>query len=121
MIFRGWVIVSKWLEFIKEYDYDTEVFSKPVIDQACALTKVLTEAFSKFVPTKKVNFKSNDQPWTNSYTRLLMRKKNRNYQIYKKINNNYIAAFTSNLAPELLTRLHAKKRKGFLKISGCCK
>ena len=24
MIFRGWVIVLKWLEFIKEYDYDKE-------------------------------------------------------------------------------------------------
>ena len=24
LIFRGWVIVLKWLEFIKEYDYDKE-------------------------------------------------------------------------------------------------
>ena len=72
---------------------------------------ILTEAFALFVPTKVVTIKPNDQPWTNSYTRLLLRKKNRNYQFYKKINSEFIAASSNeNVSPEAVTRLLYKKR-----------
>ena len=45
-------------------------------------SKVLTDAFAQFVPSKKVQLRLNDQPWTNSYTRLLLRKKN--YETYNR-------------------------------------
>ena len=61
--------------FIKNYDFQTNVFDKPVIQQAEAMTRILTSAQNKFVPVKTIVIKPNDQPWVNSYTRLLMRKK----------------------------------------------
>ena len=57
------------------------MFSKPINCQAEAFTKILSDAISQFVPLNKVVIKETDQPWTNSYTRLLLRKKNHNYQI----------------------------------------
>ena len=57
-----------------------------------------------------------DQPWCNSYTKLLLRKKNRNYQLYKKINSEYISAMSQpNLSPLILTRLCDKKDRAFQK------
>ena len=62
------------IDYIKAFDFET-ILSKPVEDQAEALTSVLTDAFAKFVPVKNVIIRSKDQPWVNSYTRLLLRKK----------------------------------------------
>ena len=67
------------IEYIKSFDFQSAVLSKPISEQAEAITKVLVEAFAKFVPVKTVVLRPNDQPWVNSYTRLLLRKKNRNY------------------------------------------
>ena len=63
------------INFIKNYDFESAVFSKPVFDQAKIFTNILAEAVATFIPTKQVVLKSIDQPWTNSYTRLLLRKK----------------------------------------------
>ena len=82
------------INYIKAFDFEN-VLSKPVVDQAEALTAVLTDAFAKFFPVKNVIIRSNDQPWVNSYTRLLLRKKNRNYQLFKKINSKFLDAKAS--------------------------
>ena len=76
----------------------------------------MIDAFSQFVPCKSVPIRVNDQPWSNTYTRLLLRKKNRNYLIYKKINSdfNYLSN-QANASPELLTRYLAKKNKAHSK------
>ena len=67
--------------FIKSFDFDTHVFSKPVQQQAEAISNILISAQKQFIPVKEITIKATDQPWVNSYTRLLMRKKNRNYRI----------------------------------------
>ena len=72
------------LQYIKNLNFDIQVLSKPVTQQAEAITEVLTEAFRLFVLCKTVVIRPSDQPWVNSYTRLLLRKKNCNYQFYKK-------------------------------------
>ena len=98
------------VDFIKNYDYNSAIFSRPVIEQAEAFTNVLTEAFTKFVPTKKVTVRIHDQPWCNSYTRLLLRRKNRNYQLFKKVNSEYLAITAkTNVAHEIVTKLKNKK------------
>ena len=61
------------LQYIKNINFDVQVFSRPVTQQAEAITEVLTEAFHKFVPCKTVVARNSDQPWVNSYTRLLLR------------------------------------------------
>ena len=61
-----------------------------------------------------VPIRTNDQPWSNvSYTRLLLRKKNRNYQFYKKINNTYISLLNQNASQEIITKYLHKKNKAF--------
>ena len=77
--------VSGLIKFIKEYDFENAVFSSPLLDQADKFTNVLKQAFAQFVPTKTVTIRPADAPWCNSYTRLLLRKKNRNYLIYKNM------------------------------------
>ena len=55
-------------------------------------------------------------PWSNTYTRLLLRKKNRNYQIYKKINSDYNSLLNNvNTPPEILTKYLNKKKRAFVK------
>ena len=66
------------LQYIKSYDFESAVFSKPATQQAEAMTDILTSAFQKYVPTKTIVIRVSDQPWVNSYTRFLLRKKNRN-------------------------------------------
>ena len=72
------------LRYISEYYYTSKVFSRPVSEQADAISNILIEARNKFIPTKEITIRPNDQPWTNSYTRLLIRSKNRNYHLFKK-------------------------------------
>ena len=104
------------LNFIKNYNFESTVFTKPVIEQASAFTNVLSEAISNFIPLKKVVIRECDQPWVNSYTRLLLRRKNRNYQFYKRINNQYVSALNCpNTNPDIFTRLTEKKTKAFQK------
>ena len=102
--------------FIKSYDFDTNVFSHPITKQADIFNGILINAFSQFVPCKSVIFRANDQPWSNTYTRLLLRKKNRNYLFYKKINNEYNNLLSKpNIEPEILTRCKAKMTKAHSK------
>ena len=86
-------------------------FSKPVTEQAEAMTNVLTNAFQKFVPSKTIVIRVSDQPCVNSYTRLLLRKKNRNYQFYKKVNNSYLTALSNHGDnSQVVTRLFEKRK-----------
>ena len=71
-------------DYIKSINFDNLIFSKPLTQQTEILTQFLVEAFAKFVPTKEVTIREHDQPWTNTYTRLLLRKKNRNYSFFQK-------------------------------------
>ena len=70
------------IKFIKEYDFESVVFNEPIIKQAEVFTNVLQNAFSKFIPCKTILVRPSDQSWCNNFTRLLIRKKNRNYQFY---------------------------------------
>ena len=92
------------------------MFSHPTVIQAEIFDKILIDAFSQFVPCKTVIIRPNDQPWSNTYTRLLLRKKNRNYLIYKKINDYYNCLLNkTNTSPEILTRYLAKTKKSHSK------
>ena len=65
-----------------------------------------------FVPVKTIAIRPNNAPWCNSNTRLLLRKKNRNYQVYKKYELEYKKVLNShNLAPEIVTRYLNKRNK----------
>ena len=74
------------IDYITGFDFNTAVFSQPVEMQAELYSNVLTDAFSLFVLCKTLQIRQDDQPWTKSYTRLLLRRKNRNYRFYKKYN-----------------------------------
>ena len=76
-------------QYIKEYDFENLVFSSPVLKQTELYTNVLIDAFSKFVPSKNVIIRPFDAPWCTKFTRLLLRKKNRNYLFYKKCDKEY--------------------------------
>ena len=102
------------ISYIKNIDYDSLVFTKPLQDQAQIMTDILTQAFSLFVPSKTIVISPSCQPWSNTYTRLLLRKKNRNYKLFKKLNNKYLNKLTQpNTPPEVLTALLNKKNKVF--------
>ena len=103
-------------EYIKNVDFDNLVFSKPVKQQADEITKILQLAVEKFVPIKQIVIKQNDQPWLNSYTRLLLRKKNRNYSLFTKVNTAYLTALNNPDCPqETVTRLNIKREKAGIK------
>ena len=104
------------LNYFKTFDFETNVFSKPIIEQTDVYSNILTDAFTKFVPCKSVTIRPTDQAWCNAYTRLLLRKKNRNYLLYKKCNLRYVAATSQPYAnPEIVTRLLNQKNKAFKK------
>ena len=98
------------IKHIKEFDFNTNVFSYPIEAQTGLYSKVITDAFAQFVPCKTVNIRQNDQPWSNSYTRLLLRKKNRNYRFYKKCSNEYnFLLQNDNTNPDVLTKYRDRK------------
>ena len=69
-----------------------------------------------FIPSKSVVIRHTDQGWCNSFTRLLLRKKNRNYLFYKKCELDYQKAIKQpNTAPAIVTRLLDRKQKAFEK------
>ena len=73
-------------------------------------------AFAQFIPCKTVPIRVNDQLWSNSYTRLLLRKKNRNYQMYKKADNVYKNMLNQQtFSQEIMTKYLKKKNKAQLK------
>ena len=102
--------------YINNFNFETSVFCHPVEYQAEHFTEILHNAFSLFVPTKTVVVRSTEQPWCNTFTRLLLRKKNRNYQFYKKINCQYLSEL-NQLNPNLtlVSRLKMKRDAAFAK------
>ena len=95
---------------MKNYDFENILFSHPVLDQCKIFTNILTQGFSKFVPTKTVTIRPFDAPWCNKYTRLLLRKKNRNYLLYKKCVTEYNRVVNgNNPPPDVVTRLLKRK------------
>ena len=108
--------VEGLIKHIKEYNFEHCVFSKPVIEQADIFSNILKQAFSTYIPSKSVTIRPNDQGWCNSFTRLLLRKKNRNYLFYKKCELDYQKCLNeTNSSPELVTRLLHKKTKAHQK------
>ena len=108
--------VSGLIKHITEFDFNTNVFSFPTELQAELYSNVLTDAFVKFVPQKIVTLRNDDQPWANRYTRLLLRKKNRNYRFFKKCNTEYEHLLGKSDTPsEILTKYLNRKNRAFTK------
>ena len=104
------------IRYIKDYNFEISVFRKPVIDQADIFTNILKEAFTQFIPSKSVIIRPVDQGWCNTFTRLLLRKKNRNYLFYKKCELDYQKCLKqNNSSPEIITLLLNKKTKAHQK------
>ena len=104
------------IKYLNEFNFDLEVFSKPTSEQADAFSKVLIAAREKFIPTKQITIRPTDQPWTNAFTRLLLRRKSRNYLIFKKASIKHEKYISSPGADEdISTRLKDKKEKAFEK------
>ena len=98
------------------YCFETVLFSKPVVNQTEIYTEILKQAFEQFIPVKNITIRPTDAPWCNSYTKLLLRKKNRNYQIYKRHEVEYKNILnTNNARPEIVTRLLNRKNKALAK------
>ena len=70
------------IKFIKEFDFSKAVFDFPVKDQPQKFTDTLKSIIKTYVPEKTICLKPNTVPWCNTYTRLLLRKKNRNYKLF---------------------------------------
>ena len=99
-------------KFIKEFDFENTVFSLPVKDQAERYSQILIDGFNNFVPKKVVYLKPQSIPWCNSYTRLLLRKKNRNYKFFKQVSEKFSKMSNDkNTSPVVLTQLLLKKEK----------
>ena len=108
--------VEGLINYIKNFDFESSVFSKTVIDQTNIFSDILKQAFAKFVPCITVVIRNNDQSWCNSFTRLLLRKKNRNYLFYKRCEVDYQNILKQpNPSPDIVTRLLNKKNKAYEK------
>ena len=102
--------------FIRDFDFENTVFSLPIKEQAENFSSILQGAFQRFVPSKTVLIRPNEQSWCNSFTRLLLRKKNRNYQLYKKANSRYINEQNKpDLREEVVCRLKLARDKALAK------
>ena len=94
------------INHIKNFNFDSNVFCHPKLYQLKHYTEVLQDAFAIFVPTKTAIIHPKDEPWANSFTRLLLRNKNRNYHIFKKANAKYINENNKNDPnPEIVSNL----------------
>ena len=76
--------------YLDKIDFQESVFNLNVIDQPSALSNILINALKKFVPCKSYTARALDQPWSTAKTRQLLRKKNRNYKIFKEANIKYL-------------------------------
>ena len=77
---------------------------------------MLIDAFSKFVPCKNVIIRPSDAPWCTKLTRLLLRKKNRNYLFYKKCDKEYRnSSVDPGISPDVLTKILHKRNKAWEK------
>ena len=108
--------INGLIKFIKDFDFENTVFSHPITDQTDIYTEILKKAFDQFIPVKTITIRPADAPWCNSYTRLLLRKKNRNYQIYKRYETDYKKFINSNNPrPEIVTRYLNRRNKALEK------
>ena len=97
-------------------DWQGMVYSLPTINQPGAMSDILTNALNTYVPIISFIARDNDQPWSNALTRRLLRKKNRNYKLFKKSNEIYLAAKNDpNCPPDVVTRLLQNKQTKFSK------
>ena len=104
------------LRHLNDINFDAEVMTKPVEQQAEIFSDILVKAREKYIPTKKITIRPQDQPWMNNFTRLLLRRKNRNYLIFKKAALDYQRNRSKpGTSEETLTRLLNKKEKAFEK------
>ena len=101
------------IEYLNHINYESLVFSLPVSQQAEAYANILIGAREQFLPTKQITIRPCDQPWVNSYTRLLLRKKNRNYQLFKRDSSKLTNAISKVSSQELVTRLSDKKQNSY--------
>ena len=63
---------NELIAFLNNIDYNTRVFSLPIIDQADVYSDILSDAFTRFVPSKLVTIRQCDQLWLNKFTCLLI-------------------------------------------------
>ena len=99
--------VESLKNYIKSYNFDN-VFQATL--QTLIYSEILFEAFQKFIPAKTINICHNIPPWSNTLTRLLLKKKNRKYHLSRKAANLYEIKIQSNSrSEEVLTRLRKKK------------
>ena len=88
------------------------MFSQNICHQTETYSKVLQNALDQFVPQKVICFRPDDPPWLNSYTRLLLRKKNCNYRLFKTAAKNLANAISNpHKSQEYITILVNKKSK----------
>ena len=79
------------------------------------MTKILTECFSKFVHSKQVTVRPQAPAWSNTYTRLLQRRKNRNYTFYKQARTKYMTVSSNTDSnPDTITTLFNKQARAHL-------
>ena len=98
--------------YFKDFDFDKNIFSLPVISQEPAFTSILFEASLRFIPSTTITIRPNDQDWSNKFTRLLLRKKNRTYQFFKKVSSKLNSELNQpNLNSDYITILKNKKVK----------
>ena len=94
--------INDLIAFLNNIDYNTKVFSLPIIEQADAYSDILTDVFTRFVPSKLITIRESDQPWLNKFTRLLIRKKNRNYALLRRATVKLTTVnITPNVSPDL--------------------
>ena len=99
-------------KYIKSFNFNSNIFSFPLQDQAKLYTDVLIGAFDKFVPKRTIQIRHSEPPWCNRYTRLLMRKKNRNYNFLKRAKTNLTNTENKdNISDETITSLKSKVNK----------
>ena len=100
------------ITYIKNIDFENEVFCNDVLKQTEFFSNVLITALNKFVPKKTLCVQPDTPAWSNTYTCLLLRKKNRNYCLFKKASCKLANAILNPLInDDYITILQTKKYK----------
>ena len=102
--------INGLIQYITQFDFNPAVFSNPTLAQAELYSNVLTNAFPLCVPCKTVIIRTNDQPWSNSYTRLLLRRKNI-IQFYKRTASDYNNLLNQPNTPPTIPTRCLRRRK----------
>ena len=92
--------------------FDRLYFKHDVLKQTEFFSKVLITALNKFVPKKTLGVQPDTPAWSNTYTCLLLCKKNRNYCLFKKASCKLANAILNPLInDDYITILQTKKYK----------